>query len=56
MGVICRLTLALFEVGGVIVSQPYQVFGTCVHLTISTSVLKGQSDPNLTRVDIVFEA
>jgi hypothetical protein len=29
---------------------------TCMHLTISTRVLEGQSDPNLTRIDIVFES
>ena len=37
------------------ISQPYQVFGACMHLAISTSVFEGQGDPNLTRVDIVFE-
>src|SRR6056300_247598 len=39
-----------------VISQPREMFRTSVHLTISTSVLEGQSDPNLTRVDIVFEA
>src|SRR5210317_2314550 len=37
------------------ISQPYQMFSTTVYLTISTSVFKGQSDSNLTHVDIVFE-
>ena len=54
-GVIRRLTLTFFEVVRVVVSQPYQVFGACMHLTISTGVLEGQSDSNFTRVDIVFE-
>jgi hypothetical protein len=53
--VICRLTPTFFEVGGVVISQPHQMFRTRVYLTISTSVLKGQSDSNLTCVDIVFE-
>jgi|DEB0MinimDraft_3_1074331.scaffolds.fasta_scaffold124663_2 hypothetical protein len=53
--VICRLTPAFFEVRRVVISQPHQMFRTSVYLTISTSVLEGQSDPNLTRVDIVFE-
>src|SRR6056300_871225 len=35
--------------------QPLQVSRTCVHFSISTRVLEGQSDPNFTRVHIVFE-
>lgn len=32
------------------------MFGAGVDLAIPTRVFEGQSDPNLTRVDIVFEA
>src|SRR6056300_1127999 len=54
-GVICRLTLAFLKVGGVMVSKPHQMLRTCMHFTISTSVLKGQCDSNFTCVDVVFE-
>ena len=53
--IIRRGAALLLKVRRVVIPQPHEVFSTCVYLTISTSVFEGQSNPNLTRIDIVFE-
>src|SRR5210317_2446219 len=37
------------------ISQPHEMFGTCMYLSISTRVLQSEGDTNLTRVHIVFQ-